>query len=64
MKPTGRDQRGRHLFETEAIACARSGLHGYTVRVLPHHPDLASPFLPGLITWADGGAAAGAQAGK
>ncbi len=64
MKAAGRDERGRHVFETEAVSCARSGLHGYTVRVLPHHPDLASPFLPGLITWADAGAAAGAQAGK
>jgi len=29
-----------------------SGLHGYTVRVVPKHADLTSPFLPGLIVWA------------
>lgn len=31
----------------------RSGLHGYTVRVRPHHPDLGKDFLPGLVKWAD-----------
>ena len=64
MKPAGCDDHGKYLFETDAVAWARSGLHGYTVRVVPHHPDLASPFLPGLITWAEAGAAVGAQAGK
>ena len=63
MKPAGRDERGKHIFEAAAVSCARSGLHGYTVRVLPYHPDLASPFLPGLIIWADANAAA-AQAGR
>jgi starch phosphorylase len=59
MQPAGREA-GKHLFEAAAVPCARSGLHGYTVRVLPHHPDLASPMLPGLIAWADA-ARAGAQ---
>ncbi len=44
--------KGNYLFEANAIPCRKSGLHGYTVRVLPHHPDLATPFLPGLIVWA------------
>ncbi len=43
---------GRYLYEASAMPCRQSGLHGYTVRVLPHHPDLVSPFLPGLIVWA------------
>ena len=30
----------------------RSGLSGYTVRVLPSHPDLATAHLPGLVLWA------------
>ena len=34
-----------------AVPCCRSGLHGYSVRVLPDHPDLTTRFLPGLITW-------------
>jgi starch phosphorylase len=57
MKPAGEEQ-GKYLFEAAAVPCLRSGLHGYTVRVIPHHPDLASPFLPGLIAWADGKAGA------
>ncbi len=30
----------------------RSGLSGYTVRVLPSHSDLATAHLPGLVLWA------------
>ncbi|HXZ81811.1 MAG TPA: alpha-glucan family phosphorylase [Terriglobales bacterium] len=30
----------------------RSGLHGFTVRVRPNHPDLPVKFIPGLISWA------------
>ncbi len=41
-----------HVFEATGVPCCRSGLQGYTVRVLPHHPDLAARFVPGLITWA------------
>jgi starch phosphorylase len=33
------------------IPCRTSGHHGFAVRVLPKHPDLANPFEPGLITW-------------
>ena len=45
---------GRHVFETDFGPCSMSGQLGYTVRVLPHHPDLSAPFLPGYITWAGG----------
>jgi starch phosphorylase len=41
-------------YQTRPLTCQRSGQHGYTVRVRPHHPDLANPFIPGLITWATG----------
>jgi starch phosphorylase len=34
-----------------SIACRSSGQHGYAVRVLPRHADLASPFEPGLVCW-------------
>ena len=37
---------------TGAISCRSSGLHGYSVRVLPKHPNLANPFEPALVTWA------------
>ncbi len=43
---------GHYLLEAEAVPCRRSGLHGYTIRVLPCHPDVATGFLPGYITWA------------
>lgn len=52
MQPAGRDALGRWIFEASGVACSRSGLHGFTVRVLPYHPDLTVPFLPGLICWA------------
>jgi starch phosphorylase len=40
------------IYETTAIPCCRSGRHGYTVRVLPRHPDLKNIYAPRLITWA------------
>jgi len=43
---------GEHVFEATGVPCCRSGLQGYTVRVMPHNPDLAARFVPGLITWA------------
>lgn len=41
-----------HLFEATHGPCTQSGLLGYTVRVLPRHPDLISRFIPGYVTWA------------
>jgi starch phosphorylase len=55
LTSSGKDEEGNHLFEAKAIPCEKSGLHGYTVRVLPHHPDLVTPLLPGLIVWAEPG---------
>lgn len=57
MKPAGQAGEGCHVFEA-AAACAKSGLHGFTVRVRPDHPDLTAadgvtPFLPALIAWAE-----------
>ena len=43
---------GHYIYETNGVTCRHSGLHGYTVRVLPRHPDLPSSFLPGLVVWA------------
>ena len=40
-------------YRYEAEAKRRiSGQHGYTVRVLPHHPDLATHFQTGMVRWA------------
>jgi starch phosphorylase len=41
---------GDHLY-AGAIPCRTSGLHGYAVRILPHNPDIVTPFVPGLIRW-------------
>ena len=53
MQSTGSDEQGDTLFEASSVPCQESGLHGYTVRVLPSHPDMVTRFLPGLIAWAD-----------
>ncbi len=42
---------GRYLYVADA-ACGMSGLHGYTVRVLPYHDDLTTLFQRGFIRWA------------
>jgi starch phosphorylase len=42
------------VFESKAPCCPASGLFGFTVRVLPSHPDLCRGCLPGLILWANG----------
>jgi starch phosphorylase len=52
LQPVGPVAKGSYLFESDAAPCRKSGMHGYTVRVLPHHPDLVTPFLPGLVVWA------------
>jgi len=52
MEPAGQTPEGLNVFEAKGVACLESGLHGYTVRVLPYQPDEARSFLPGLIAWA------------
>ncbi|MGC9467228.1 MAG: alpha-glucan family phosphorylase [Anaerolineae bacterium] len=41
----------RYLYEAQTV-CDMSGLHGYTVRVLPYHPDLVTLFQSGFVRWA------------
>ncbi|MBP1625001.1 MAG: alpha-glucan phosphorylase, partial [Acidobacteria bacterium] len=50
MKPVSHEQDG-YIYETTTIPCCGSGRHGYTVRVLPQHPDLRNRFVPGMIAW-------------
>jgi len=47
-----RAKKNVYLYKTRVTAEESSGLHGYTVRVLPSHSDLVTSFIPGLITWA------------
>jgi len=44
---------GIYCFEGVSAPCGKSGRYGFTVRVLPDHPLLATRFLPGLITWSE-----------
>ncbi len=41
---------GKRLFTGE-FAVGKSGRNGFSVRVLPREPRLATPFVPGLIAW-------------
>jgi starch phosphorylase len=51
MEYTG-ETTGSGVFEfAGAIPCRSSGHHGFAVRVVPSHPDLANPFELGLIAW-------------
>jgi starch phosphorylase len=43
-------ERGVALF-TGRVRCQRSGLQGYTVRIVPRHEDLTNPFELGLVVW-------------
>jgi len=52
MQPRKSQGSGSWLYIAEGVTCQHSGRHGFTVRVLPNHPDASTPFLPGLITWA------------
>ena len=51
MRSDGRDSEGNYDYIVEK-SLARSGLHGFTVRVRPSHPDMPLGFIPGLICWA------------
>ncbi len=50
MIPTGRNPDGTYAY-SGVFRCSRSGRHGYSIRVLPHHPDLNDPYVPGLVLW-------------
>jgi starch phosphorylase len=52
MKSVEVDREWVYIYEASEIACWTSGLHGYTIRILPKHLDLVKSFLPGLIVWA------------
>jgi starch phosphorylase len=43
---------GRWTFEALTVPCRHSGTHGYTVRVMPFHPDEPRTMIPGVIAWA------------
>jgi starch phosphorylase len=47
--PGGSDGRIRYQG---TVSVTESGQIGYTVRIMPRHPDLVPAVMPGLITWA------------
>ena len=42
---------GSTVLFTGSVPCRASGQFGFTVRVLPRHPNLPHSFEPGLVTW-------------
>src|SRR5205085_10500974 len=49
---TNSSPRGRTAWDyVGTIACTASGQYGFTVRVLPRHPDLPNPYETGLLYW-------------
>jgi starch phosphorylase len=51
MSTNGAPQDGGTWLFTGAIPCQSSGQHGFIVRILPRHGDLANSFEPGLVCW-------------
>ena len=51
MQPEKETKSGKVTF-TGAIPCVVTGNHGFTVRILPNHPNLAHRFEMNLVTWA------------
>jgi starch phosphorylase len=51
MRLDGPTDDGNWTYRTE-VSFGTSGTSGYTVRVLPSHPDLVTRMIPGLVTWA------------
>jgi starch phosphorylase len=54
MSPSTRHNAAAYSFEASVAVCCESGPHGFTVRVLPCHPDLLSSTRLGLVAWAPG----------
>ena len=42
---------GSTVLFAGSVPCRASGQFGFSVRVLPRHPNLPHPFEPGLVTW-------------
>ncbi|MCS6802878.1 MAG: alpha-glucan family phosphorylase [Chloroflexota bacterium] len=51
LQPVERDGQGGYLFAGE-IPLETTGMLGYGVRVVPHHPDLHDPYEMRLVRWA------------
>jgi glycogen phosphorylase len=47
----GKDNNGTYQYEATYVY-QKTGQQGFSVRVMPHHPFLHTPFQPGMIVWA------------
>jgi starch phosphorylase len=54
MRHVGASERGPgwHLFEADFVN-STTGRHGYTVRVVPSHPDVQNTMRMGMVAWAE-----------
>jgi glycogen phosphorylase len=46
------EKKGKAWEYRVTVTCDSTGQHGYSVRVMPKHAALVSPYVPGLIKWA------------
>lgn len=53
LELAGRNGDGTYHF-AGTFTCAAAGSYGYTLRVVPSHPDLQNPLEMGLVHWARG----------
>jgi glycogen phosphorylase len=51
LSPNGEPDGTRTVTFRGSVPCRASGQFGFSVRVLPKHPNLAHSFEPGLVTW-------------
>jgi glycogen phosphorylase len=53
LEPTNAPGAGEGTFSYQGqFRCDQAGRHGYTVRIVPYHPDLTVPVEMGCVAWA------------
>ncbi|MFP4363223.1 MAG: alpha-glucan family phosphorylase, partial [Spirochaetia bacterium] len=51
MSPDSGKSEDKKCVFSATVTCRHTGRQGYAVRILPKHPHLVHPFLPGFIKW-------------
>ena len=52
MQAVDSDGNGNHHFEGE-IPCSQAGKYGFTIRIMPSHEKMETPYTTGLVVWAN-----------
>jgi starch phosphorylase len=52
MRAVDSDGNGNHHFEGE-IPCVETGKYGFTIRIMPSHKKMETPYTTGLVIWAN-----------